>query len=929
MGERLTSLGGLLRWRGLPLWLVAGTLLALPAGARAEFAVQPGSFAVTPSSLQAGAHADLTTSFAFAGNGAGSVNGLLRSADVVLPVGFAGYPASVKTCAPEQLQLAECPQDAQIGTLEVVLRYLPGFYLLKLVPLYNMKPPANETAVYGFDEPPILSGEIVVSLGPDYRVHARASDVVTGVELVRQALTIWGVPAAHSHDSQRGSHFECEQSGASERFSPEQERCEGGEHAAGENPVPYLVNPTQCTQRPLQAELVGVETWEGEAAAPAVAKVGPFTGCSSLSFQPTIALAPEQAQATIPTGYEVDLRVPQNESPEGLAIADLQDAAIQLPVGVVLSPSAGTGLASCSEAQVGMQGGVPNGEAVACPPASRLGSVSVATPALSNELKGALYLGGPPSGVIAGSPFTLYLTFEGNGVRVKIRGTATPNLATGRIQTVFDQNPELPFSELKLHLNGGSRATLANPSACGSYFAESDFAPWSSPFTPDATPTSAPFEITGCGAPRFAPSFSAGTLSNQAGGYSPFRVTFGREDADQQLGGLTVTTPPGLSGNLANVPLCQEPQAAEGTCPAASQIGEVTAAAGPGPEPVFIKGGKVFLTGPYGAAPFGLSIDVAEKAGPIDLGSGACDCEVVRASVRIDPHTAQLTVTDSTLPTIKDGIPFQVKMVDVDINRPGFVFNPTSCDPMSVTGTLSSSQGMSAQVQSHFQVTNCAALRFNPSIKVSTSGKTSKADGASLTLKVTRASGPESEQANFAKVKIDLPKQLPSRLTTLQKACTAAQFEADPAGCPAASVIGHVKVITPIFPVPLEGPAYFVSHGGEAFPSLIFVLQGYGVTIEVVSTTFISKTGITSGTLKAVPDAPFTSFELTLPEGRYSALAANGNLCKSKLTMPTEFTGQNGAVIKQDTKITTTGCPRVGNRAKSKNAARHKHRKRK
>ncbi len=291
----------------------------------------------------------------------------------------------------------------------------------------------------------------------------------------------------------------------------------------------------------------------------------------------------------------------------------------------------------------------------------------------------------------------MYLTFAGHGVLVKIKGTVVPDPVTGQLTTTFDQNPELPFSELKVQLNGGSRATVANPSVCGSYSAESDLTPWSAPFEPDALPSSLPFEITGCQAPRFSPAFAAGTTSNQAGGYSPLSVTFSREDADEDLGGLSVTTPPGLSGNLSKIPLCGEPQAAQGLCPEASKIGELTAGAGPGPEPVFIKGGEVYLTGPYDGAPFGLSIDVSEKAGPLDLGTGPCDCEVVRATVNVDPHTAQLTVSNGALPTIKDGIPFQVKSVNVTINRPEFVFNPTSCDPMSVDGRLSSTEGAVSQ----------------------------------------------------------------------------------------------------------------------------------------------------------------------------------------------------------------------------------------
>ena len=912
------------------LWnvIVSVAALAVTTAPAQAFEVEPGSFSLATSNQQAGAHPDLTESFAITQKKSGepgAPDGLLRNAELVLPVGFAGYPALVKTCDPVQLQLGTCPVGSQIGTLEAALKYpIRGEYIVLRGGAYNMTPSANQTAVYGFDfssgGSPIASGEIVVSVGPDYRVRARATNIFSAAGLVWQSVTLWGVPADPSHDAQRGSKYGCKQNGPNERFAQGQYECFGGGSAANENEVPYLVNPTQCTGAPLTAELVGVESWEGETVPIQEASMGPFTGCESLKFAPTISVAPEVTQATTPTGYEVDLKVPQTEGAEGLATPDLEDSVVRMPAGIVLSPSAATGLVSCSEAEVGLHTEQP----VECPNASKEATVSVITPALTGELKGSLYLGGPASGPITSPPFTVYLTFEGHGVLVKIRGTVTPDPATGQVVTTFDENPELPFSELKLHLNGGSRATLANPSSCGSYSADADFTPWSSPFTPDATPTSPPFTITGCGPPRFAPSFEAGTTSTQAGGYSPMSVSFAREDADEDLGGLSVTTPPGLSGNLTGVPLCGEPQAAEGTCPVASQIGEVTAGAGPGPEPVFIKGGRVYLTGPYDGAPFGLSVDVSERAGPLDLGSGPCDCEVVRATVSVNPQTAQLTVTNGALPTGKYGIPFQVKKVNVLINRPDFVFNPTDCEPLSVAGTLSSTGGMLARKSAHFQVTNCAALSFKPQFKVSTSGRTTKSGGASLIATLTYPKAVFGSQANIAQVKVDLPRALPSRLTTLQKACTAGQFEKDPGGCPSASIVGYARAVTPILPVALEGPAYFVSHGGEAFPSLIVVLQGYGVTVDLVGTTFISKKGITSSTFKTVPDVPVGSFQLVLPQGRYSALAANGNLCKSasKLLMPTKFVAQDGAVLEQETKISVTNCPKA-KKAKVKHHKKH------
>jgi hypothetical protein len=385
-------------------------------------------------------------------------------------------------------------------------------------------------------------------------------------------------------------------------------------------------------------------------------------------------------------------------------------------------------------------------------------------------------------------------------------------------------------------------------------------------------------------------------------------TTINREDGQQAIRSVQLHFPPGLSGILTGLPLCSEAQANAGTCSQASRIGTTIVSVGVGDSPFSVTGGEVFITEHYAGAPFGLSIVDPAVAGPFNLGK-----VIVRAKVEVDPHTAALTVTtDSSgphaIPTILDGIPLQIKHVNVTIDRPGFTFNPTNCNPMSINGTVASSENVTSPVNVPLQVTNCATLKFAPKFAVSTQGKTSKANGASLNVKLTYPQGPAGAYANIARVKVDLPKALPSRLTTLQKACTAAQFEANPAGCPAASIIGHAKATTPLIPVPLEGPAYFVSHGGEAFPSLIIVLQGYGVTLDLVGTTFISKAGITSSTFKTVPDAPVGSFELTLPQGKYSALTALGNLCTSKLTMPTEFLAQNGTIIHQNTPVGVTGC---------------------
>jgi hypothetical protein len=664
-----------------------------------------------------------------------------------------------------------------------------------------------------------------------------------------------------------------------------------------------------------------------------------FTGCERLRpFDPSINIAPDTTYADTPAGLSVDVKMPQGLNPEGLQTPGLEGTTVVLPEGIAINPGQATGLQACQPSEEAL-GSLPDGEVnegpPSCPSASKVGTTEVSTPLLSEKLQGNVYILGsnPPN-------LQLLVTASGEGVNLKVVGNVHLDEKTGQLVTTFERTPDVPFTDFKLNFSGGAQAALATPTKCGVYGSNIVFTPWSSPFIEEAFDTSR-FQITAGpdGAPcqdplPFAPTMIAGATTDQAGGYTDFTMLLQRGDDQQRVENLSFKTPEGLLGMISKVPLCEEPQAADGTCSPASQIGHTVVGTGPGPYPFYIPQASappapIYLTGPYKGAPFGLSIVVPLIAGPFNLGT-----EIVRATIFVDSHTGQVTITTDRLPQVVKGIPADLRLIDAVIDRPGFMFNPTDCSPLSFTGTSTSIEGATATLSSHFQVGSCQALKFQPNFKVSTSGKTSRADGASLTAKIVYPVGnlgfnQASSQSNIAKVKVDLPRQLPSRLVTLQKACPAKVFEVNPANCPAASRVGHTKAITPVLPVPLEGPAYFVSHAGEEFPSLIAVLQGDNVTVDLVGSTFIdTKTNITTSTFKEVPDVPIQSFELNLPQGPYSALAANGNLCKVKggLKMPTAFTGHNGAVLHQNTPISVTGCPKTAN-VKKKAKAKGKHSK--
>jgi hypothetical protein len=900
-----------------------------PDATPVSFGPAPGSVFASLSNAQAGGHPDTTTSFWVTSGETDNPADNAKDISFDLPPGLVGSTVGMPRCSMTRVIAGTrsggqtCPDDTMVGTAEVLLGNAPsehpeGFVIV--VPVYNIAPSPGEPAAFAFDAVilPVRLDTSVLSDG-NYGVRVTAPDIAASAPLLGNTITIWGVPAEHSGPGSNG-----------ESIFPAPYTLGGQD--PGQSRVPLLTSPQQCNE-PLVATMRSDGWAKPGAFTSQDAPMGTPTGCGLVPFSSSFSLLPDTLEAAAPAGYAFDLNIPQQNTAGTLATSSLKDFKLELPEGVVVNPSAAWGLNACSDAQFyGPSHPSQEPASVAnCPREAQVGEVEVETPDLEHPLKGQVFLGTPecdpctPADAESGKMVRLLVQLVGEGeagVVVKLEGHGLVDQRTGRITAVFNGTPQVPFNRLHFVLEGGPRAVLANPRVCGPVKASGDLKPWSSGLAPgeqalvgDSLPFYE-FEITGgCFGPQFHPTFKTGMPNVAAGAHGEFTLAFGRGDEDQFLKQITLKTPPGLLGTLAGVELCKEAQAIAGTCGANSLLGTTEVLTGPGANPFLVEGGKAYLTEGYGGSSYGLSIVVPAVAGPYRLGglnglgeaadSGAV---VVRSQIFVDPHTAQLTVVSGIFPSMLDGIPLQLKVVNVRINRPGFMFNPTSCEKLAITGTIASQEGISTGVSSPFQVTNCQALKFTPKFAVSTSGKTSKADGASLSVKLTYPNTPQGSEANVKSVKVDLPKQLPSRLTTLQKACTAAQFEANPAGCPAASVVGHAKAITPIVPVPLEGPAYFVSHGGEAFPSLIIVLQGYGVTVDLVGTTFISHAGITSSTFKQVPDVPIGSFELTLPEGKFSALAANGDLCASKLAMPTAFVGQNGATINESTPVSVTGC---------------------
>lgn len=884
-------------------------------GSEAEVAVKANcSYASNPSKFytQAAGHPPWgLTGFKLAETSPGSgipAGQPLKRIRVDVPPGLAADPQVLNTCSKATFESSpkSCPADSKAGFVElkayVEVPLLPQTLTLK-GNVYNLPQETDHPLLFGIDVegvPPLVGDTLLLLEG-----H---------VSYAHEAVETSELKTADFHEWFEINNIPTTIKVKAGLLEPEvglrtlESKLFFNGHAGKEGKENFLTMPSSCsapTTSFLELETYGPA--EKLTGVPTTPPVG-VSGCDEAPFEPTATVTPEtsQSQYDSPDGTTTNVHVPQLEKSNQINTADIDDAHVTLPEGLTLNPSAAQGLEAC------MQSDLHKGEdvKVGCPIASKIGTVNIETDLPPGSLAGNVYLGkANGTSAITGPPYLIFINAESPfNVTVRLEGQVVPNPVTGRLEVSFLGNPQLPFSDLTLTLNNGPRAPLANPLSCTATNTSFAF----SAYTDTSFGGSTPFAVSGCPASiPFALAQSATPANTTAGAYSPYTFNLTRADGQQYLSQVSTTLPAGLLGDIPSVTLCGEPQAAAGTCPAASQIGVAKVTAGAGSEP-FPLSGNVYLTGPYDNAPYGLSIPVPVLAGPFNLGT-----VTTRATIKVNPVTARVTVATTNLPTIVGGVPVRLKTLKVEVNRPSFIFNPTNCGPLATESTLTSMFNATQGLSSPFQVGSCSALAFKPTFKTSTSAKTSKLGGASLQVRLTQG----AHQANMKSVFVELPKQLPSRLTTLQKACPEATFAANPVNCRTlGSEVGTATVVTPVLPGTLSGSAYLVSHGGEAFPDLDIVLEGDGVKVILTGNTKITK-GITSSTFAAIPDVPVTSFVLNLPVGPHSALTAIGGLCLKPLQMPTTITAQSGAQVKQNTRISVSDC---GVRILSHHVVRHK-----
>jgi hypothetical protein len=926
------------------LFIAALGVLAFASSAQASFGLngldvrfenQDGSIAT-----QAGAHPfALTTTVRFNTKPSDEFGYEIPEEDIKDVIaaqmeGLVGNPDAVPTCSNAVFLAKECTGASQVGRIAVEYSE-PGN--MENNPIFSLEPPPGVAMKLGFYVIIVpVTIEIGVNEAPPSNVIASLTNIANVLPLYSSELKIWGVPAAAIHDAER----------------------KGGAVDLPEKP--FLTAPRACTG-PLGTGFKA-DSWQqpgawfeetvlthDEGVPP---KPQGMVGCGKLGFSPSIAAQPTSKAASSPSGLDFSLDVADegltNPDPDARANSDIRKAVVTLPQGFTTNPSIAEGLVTCSQADLARES-AKSDPGAGCPNAAKIGSVEVETPLLENKsVNGSLYIATPYENPF-GSLLAMYMVIRNEELGIKVTQPLKieSDPVSGQITTTADNLPQLPFSHFRLHFREGARSPLATPPACGNHTVKAVLHPWAG--GPPVTSNSSFQIITGpnagpCptgGLPPFKPGLDAGTLNNAAGRFSPFNLRLSRTDSEQEFTRFSIKLPPGITGKLAGIPYCPDAaiaaakartgphggaeELASPSCPAASEIGTTIAGAGVGPSLAYAPG-KLYLAGPYNGSNLSMVAITAGRVGPFDLGT-----VVIRQAFKIDPETAEVfidSVGSDPIPHIIKGIPVHLRDIRAYVNRPSFVLNPTDCTRTSTASTLlgsgldfgSAIDDRPVTVSTPFQAADCAALPFRPRLKLTLKGGTKRGQNPAFTARLNMNGFGE---AGIGRAQVTLPHSEFLDQAHIRTICTRVQFRAgagNGTACPAGSIYGKARAITPILAEPLVGPVILRSSENP-LPDLVAALRNSQVDFNLVG-RIDSVKGQIRNTFETAPDAPVSSFVLEMRGGKKGLLENSTNLCVGKHLAIADFTGQNGKRHKFSPALEAK-CPKARKgKAKAKRAGR-------
>ena len=849
------------------------------------------NFTTTISDTQAGGHPDMTTFFALKDPGQPES---ARNIEFNAPEGVFGNPNAITKCTRDDFALHSCPPNSQAGVITLRANFggEPD-YLLGTSPIYILEPEEHQTALFALVVPelniPILI-PVTVRTGSDYGLRFTVSEISQLTPLAFADMTFWGFPAEDANNVQRfpkgtpGSPSGCP--------GLEDTGCLAQPTRSTEPPRPLTSNPTLCTGEPLVTRLTVQTYQEPEKRSEAQSTYDAVDGCEKVKFEPLLQANVTTPETDAASGLDVILKSPQFLS-RAASPSQMKSAIVTLPPGLNINPDAADGQTACTDAQANFGTEGP----AQCPDTAKIGTFEITTPALDGPLNGSLYLGEPKPG----NQYRLIMVAGGFGINAKLVSSVIPDPQTGQIRIHTQDLPQVSFEEFRLHLFASDRGLMATPTHCAIYPVVATFYPWNDQI---AHQTSQQFFSLSSGpdgkqcppAQRpFSPRLSAGMSTPVAGAFSSFHLKLDRDDGDQFIRDLNFTLPPGFTGSLRGIQYCPESAIAQAaakpgrtelaapSCPASSLIGTSNVAAGPGNYPFFAVG-RIYLAGPLKGAPLSLAVVTPALAGPFDYGT-----VVVRVAVHVDPRDAHVTAISDRVPLIVGGIPLRMRSIRVNLDRPNFTINPTSCGPMSVDSQGIGDQGAVAGFGSYFNAVDCTRLGFKPHMRVRQLGKrgqTKRSKNPRLRFDLRTRAG----DANLKSVAVTLPKSFAIDQRHLANICSKSQLEAE--RCAGRQPMGYVRVATPLLDEPLQGPAYAVSGYGK-LPRIAFILAGQVLLTPQAESRSV-RNGFLKTTVPIIPDAPIGHFRLTLLGGSKGYLVNTRSLCKGTGRIGVQYVAHSG-----------------------------------
>ncbi len=831
----------------------------------------------------AGAHPDFNLVMDY---DSGDANDTVKTYDIHFAPGIVSYVNHVGICTAEQFAQSDtsnastCPADSQVGVVDTTATIdvagIPTQVTLTGGKIYNLEPPPGSPAALAIDSPPPGSLPLLD--------HVKLLVTVT-VDPHDLALT------ATIHDLPNSAN------GMSIHIDRIDQTLFG--YVSGRS---FFTNPTSCIPAPVQITSTaysGAVTRAQDSYTP--------TDCGGVPFSTNLTMTADPPMSDSTSTISFDVKPGSFDVPR--ANSHVRGTTVVAPPGVLINPALAARLDACTDDQFKQSDtSVPAN----CPPSSAVGDISFVSPILG-AVPGKAYFGSQTPT----DRLRLFLDVPLYGAHIKVSAHVHPSYDTGQITTVFDDLPQIAFTDFALTFHGGPRSALVTPTTCGTNTATATLIPWSGGAAQTAT-ASFVTSWDGNGAPcqrPFSPTMGTSTSSSRGGATTAFTLVANRPDRNVPIGRMTYHLPAGLVGSLALRGLVQCPLdvAAAGNCPASSRIGDVRAVAGSGTEPPSLPG-ELYLTKPKVAGdPAGLSVKVPAHLGPVDAG-----VVIVGTRLLLRPDGGLDAISDA-IPAFQLGIPLAMRQLTVTVNRDGFMRNPTSCGTKTAAGHFDSIGNEHADASSTLHFTDCDKLHFGPRFAAYIGAR--HATGVGNHPPFTTVIATRGDDATIRSAHVRLPLGLASNTRSLNAACATDAFAAG--RCPARSQVGTATALSPLLRDPVRGPVYLVKRppGQFGLPRLVVQFRT-PIQLTLEATINIGSNGAIGTTFPVVPDLPMTRFTLRFHGGAYGPIALTRNICRAhKLRLPGRFTGANGRTVGLRPRIVVRGCVRH-------KAHRHRTRKR-